>query len=83
MYNGGSSPSLGAMTILNMPMHKQIVRAVLRELQGRSGFDEWWDNIDPMVQKDIRDTLDAIVGPIVLAAMQDAVHDSSLTKDTY
>lgn len=34
-----------------------IVNAVFDELQGRGGFDGWWDSIEYDDQKDIRDAL--------------------------
>lgn len=34
-----------------------IVDALLDDLYGRSGFDAWWDTIDPEVQGEIREEL--------------------------
>lgn len=34
-----------------------VVRCVLRDLQGRSGFDSWWYGIDPDIQDEVKDTL--------------------------
>lgn len=35
----------------------RIVDAVLRELNGRGGFDHWWGNIDHEIREEIRETL--------------------------
>lgn len=44
---------------------KGIVDAVLRELEGRKGFDWWWDDLDADIQKEIR------------LALRDAVQDAA------
>ena len=33
----------------------QASDAVLRELEGRKGFDWWWDDLDGDIQAEIRD----------------------------
>ena len=35
----------------------QIVTAILDELQGRGGFDHWWDDIDEEIQEEITNSL--------------------------
>lgn len=34
-----------------------ISAAVLSELEGRKGFDWWWDDLDEDIQQEIRDAL--------------------------
>jgi len=46
--------------------------AVLDELDKRSGFDYWWDDIDSDIQNEIRDTL---------AKRIDAVYSDSEASD--
>lgn len=36
---------------------RAIVSAILKELQGRRGFDSWWYECDEDVQQDIRATI--------------------------
>ena len=40
---------------------ENIVDAVLKDLEDRSGFDWWWDGIDEDVQAEIRSALVEIV----------------------
>jgi hypothetical protein len=37
---------------------KFVIYDVMRELTGRKGFDDWWDNIDDDIQKEIFDKLE-------------------------
>lgn len=39
----------------------RIVAAVLRDLNGRSGFDWWWGDIDPGIKNEIREDLARLV----------------------
>lgn len=38
-----------------------IVTDVMEELNGRGGFDHWWGNIDPDIQKEIGEDLRTLV----------------------
>jgi hypothetical protein len=40
---------------------KFVIYDVMRELTGRKGFDDWWDNIDDDIQKEIFDKLETQV----------------------
>lgn len=40
---------------------RRIVNAVLNNLNGRAGFDGWWDDIDPETQEEIRESLTMLV----------------------
>ena len=40
-----------------MDNRKEIVENILSELNGRSGFDDWWYNIDEDIQAEITETL--------------------------
>lgn len=39
----------------------KIVNAVLKDLNGRKGFDDWWDNIDLEIRREIRKELTGVV----------------------
>lgn len=39
----------------------RLVGTLLRQLDGYSGFDHWWDNIDDDIKADIRADLQMIV----------------------
>jgi hypothetical protein len=43
---------------LERPLEVRIVDAVLEELWGRAGFDEFWGEIQADVQREIRGTLE-------------------------
>ncbi len=40
---------------------KKIWKAVFDELYDRKGFDNWWDDIDEFVQRDIRECATEII----------------------
>ena len=39
------------------PLASTIVNAVLMELEGRKGFDWWWDDLDEDIRQEITDEL--------------------------
>lgn len=40
----------------------RVVDAVLKDLQDRSGFDHWWDDISDDVQEEVRaDLIEAVM----------------------
>jgi hypothetical protein len=43
---------------LERPLEVRIADAVLEELWGRAGFDEFWSEIQADVQREIRGTLE-------------------------
>lgn len=48
-----------------MELNKEIVAAIMDELESRRGFYGWWDGIDEDIQKDIilclEDTVDGLL----------------------
>ena len=40
-----------------MDNRKELIEKILDELNGRSGFDDWWCNIDEDTQEEITETL--------------------------
>lgn len=40
-----------------MDNRKKIIDSIINELNGRSGFDDWWCNIDEDTQEEIEQTL--------------------------
>lgn len=44
---------------------KKIVKVVLDDLDGRSGFDHWWGGIDVDIQNEIRATLVGLVDGVL------------------
>lgn len=40
-----------------MSIRKEIIGAILSELNSRGGFDDWWHNIDEDIQEEITETL--------------------------
>lgn len=36
---------------------QEIVKAILKEFNGRAGFDHWWDELDSDIKKEIRTAL--------------------------
>ena len=36
---------------------KELIEKIINELNGRSGFDDWWYNIDEDTQKEITENL--------------------------
>lgn len=40
-----------------MDNRKKIIDNIINELNGRSGFDDWWCNIDEDTQEEIEQTL--------------------------
>jgi hypothetical protein len=40
-----------------MDNRKEIVEAIIKELNGRGGFDHWWGNIDEDIQDEIIESL--------------------------
>jgi hypothetical protein len=40
---------------------KTIVKAVLDDLSGRKGFDEFWDDVDSSIRREIRSDLHDVV----------------------
>jgi len=40
-----------------MDNRKEIIENILGELNGRSGFDDWWYNIDEDIQEEITEAL--------------------------
>lgn len=38
-----------------------VARMVLRNLEGRAGFDHWWGEIDEDIQREIMDDLTGVV----------------------
>lgn len=47
---------------------KKVVKEILDELDGRGGFDGWWDSVDEETQEDIRTELLGIVAKVLKAA---------------
>lgn len=43
------------------PKEVEIVRALLDNLNGRKGFDDWWNGIDPEDQEEILQSMYQIV----------------------
>jgi len=50
----------------NVCSPESLVGYILRNLMGRSGFDAWWEEIDPDVQNEIRETLASIAAPVMM-----------------
>jgi hypothetical protein len=42
-------------------MSKEIVNKIIDSLCDRSGFDDWWYNIDAEIQAEIKDELQTII----------------------
>ena len=56
----------------------EIAAAVLSELEGRKGFDWWWDDLDEDIQQEIREALTERVAAVLVPVSPPAVpvHDS-------
>lgn len=46
-------------------LEQAIVKAVLKNLDDRSGFDHWWGSIDRSIQREIREDLAADVRAVL------------------
>jgi hypothetical protein len=49
----------------NGMIENDVVDAVLNDLEDRSGFDWWWDDIDPDIREEIKAELAAKVRTVL------------------
>lgn len=47
---------------------EDVVKAVLRDLNGRRGFDWWWDDVDETTQGEIVQSLEETVQRVLVDA---------------
>ncbi len=38
-------------------LYEQIAKKIVDDLEGRSGFDGWWEDIDPPIQAEIHEEI--------------------------
>ena len=48
-----------------MSIANDIVTTVLNDLENRSGFDHWWDDVDEEIQDEVRQVLAAKVQQVL------------------
>jgi len=50
---------------MNNQLSLHVAEAVIQELQSRLGFDEWWLELEPTIQKEIKKELADAINAVV------------------
>jgi hypothetical protein len=58
-----------------MENRKQLIEKIIDELNSRSGFDDWWYNIDEDTQEEITETLVNILPIHVVSCSSDGCYE--------